>query len=173
MTKRERFEQLVKQLVDSGFSTKLAISVASKTLDSEQVKVERGENESLQQCVNRGISKLMNEGMNQDQAIAAAYSMCQIEPKAYNPDQQRDSHGRFAGSAGSHEPSSAKPRDGSNGRKPPSGEITTEGETPITVEGDAERDKPQDETEVKPGDRMDNGKKPSSGTYGRPDKKPK
>lgn len=104
MTKRERFEQLVKQLVDSGFSTKLAISVASKTLGSEQVKVERGENESLQQCVSRGISKLMSEGMDQDQAIAAAYSMCQIEPKAYNPDQVRDEHGRWTG--GGSNPSS-------------------------------------------------------------------
>lgn len=42
-----------------------------------KVKVERGQDESLGDCVSRAIPVLMNEGKDQEQAIAIAYSVCE------------------------------------------------------------------------------------------------
>lgn len=48
----------------------------AKPEEGKEAKVERQEGESLADCVSRAIPKLINEGMDQDQAAAAAYSMC-------------------------------------------------------------------------------------------------
>lgn len=54
------------------------------------VKVERGEGESLGDCVARAIPILMNEGKEQDQAIAIAYSMCEKKaPKTEEKDGEK------------------------------------------------------------------------------------
>jgi HK97 family phage portal protein len=52
-----------------------ATSEAEKTM----VKIERGSNESYDDCVSRGIAALINEGKDPEQAAAIAYSMCEIK----------------------------------------------------------------------------------------------
>lgn len=44
-------------------------------------KVEREPGESKQECVSRAIPKLIEEGMSQNQAVAAANEMCTLKAK--------------------------------------------------------------------------------------------
>lgn len=43
-----------------------------------EIKIHRGENETLAQCVARAIPYLINEGKDQGQAVAIAHSMCEL-----------------------------------------------------------------------------------------------
>ncbi len=52
-----------------------------KSAPSPKAKVHRGENESFDDCVKRGIPLLINEGHSQDQAVAMANSMCEMPKK--------------------------------------------------------------------------------------------
>lgn len=53
--------------------------------DENPAKVERSPNETFDECVQRAIPKLIDEGMSQDQAVAAAHSMCEL-PKSSEED---------------------------------------------------------------------------------------
>ena len=44
--------------------------------DGEEIKVSRREEETVEQCVARGIPQLVSEGYSYDQAVAIAYSQC-------------------------------------------------------------------------------------------------
>jgi HK97 family phage portal protein len=55
--------------------------------EGKDVKVERQPGESLDDCVSRAIPKLLDEGYSRDQAVAMAYSMCEL-PK--NQDESKD-----------------------------------------------------------------------------------
>lgn len=44
-------------------------------------KVERRPDETKQECVDRAVPKLIDEGMTSDQAVAAANEMCDLREK--------------------------------------------------------------------------------------------
>lgn len=83
-------EEIPPQTDDEKVSTEdvAQTDVAEEVID--EIKVTRREDETMQECVARAVPKLVGEGMDQDQAIAAAFSMCELPEKSDHSDDDEE-----------------------------------------------------------------------------------